>query len=414
MKICLINSLYAPDTRGGAEYITEQTARALRDAGHDVLVITTQAQKHKPITKAASHLPPAHEEVEGVRVYRLAPHNLFTFFEYNNKPLWQRLIWLAIDLINRRVAKEVGKVLDQEKPDVVHTHNIRGLSYLVPRTISRRGIKHIHTLHDIQFAFPMGLLIYGSEKYYDKFFIRSCYEYFCKKILASPDMVISPSAWLLNFYNRKKFFKKSMLDVVKNPVDFQPHKPHHLGTPVRETVRLLYIGQAEWHKGIGFLVSAIKKFQLTSHKSPVSLKVIGDGSELEAIKKYAQKQHNINFLGRLPRNDIKDHLLNTDILVMPTLTYENSPNVILEAFSYGIPVLASDLGGIPELIDHDATGWLFEPGNKYSFLTQLEHAIDVIQDQPKQAAKMQQKCIQAVGEHSIDFYVKRLEMIYAQ
>jgi len=121
-----------------------------------------------------------------------------------------------------------------------------------------------------------------------------------------------------------------------------------------EKLNLLYVGQLEEHKGIRFLIESLSESEFNWQ-----LNVIGTGSikkDLVAIGK-----GNVQFHGQVDNTEIGKYLSSTDVLVMPTLCYENSPTVISEAHHNNCLVLASDIGGIPDLVKDGANGILFTP-----------------------------------------------------
>ena len=409
MKICLINSLYPPYTRGGAERVVEETARVLAARGNEVIVISTTGYR-LPVTGSKNE--------NNIRVFRVASANVCSFYNYSEKILPVRLLWLAIDLVNPIVAWRVHKILETEKPDVVHTHNLRGLSYLIPRVIKKyyetlpfdyaqgklaQGdtgkVKHVHTLHDIQYAYPSGLLIHGKENtWYNRFFLRKWYERICKWLLGSPSVVTAPSQWLLDFYTKRGFFGSSEKVVLRNPAvktenpKLKTLNKSQIQNNKAQNISLLFIGQIEEHKGILFLINSIKKLPVTSYPrlpsaSPqanggqeLPVTIVGDGHEMDTVKKLTQDDDRFTITGRLSPADTSQYYQNADMVVVPSLTYENAPAVITEAHAYGAPVLASRIGGIPEMIDEGKNGWLFEPENYDSFQTKLKVALDDIQN----------------------------------
>ncbi len=145
MRICLINSLLE---RGGAEQVVRTLAQGLKTAQNEVFIITTAERAGEA-------------EIDGIKVYYIKPANLFWFGDINHKPAWLRLIWHVIDMFNFSGQKQVREILEKEKPDLVNTHNLKGVSYLIPRLIKKLGIKHLHTIHDVQLANPSGLIIVG-------------------------------------------------------------------------------------------------------------------------------------------------------------------------------------------------------------------------------------------------------------
>jgi glycosyltransferase involved in cell wall biosynthesis len=213
MKICLISNLYPPITRGGAEKIAQTAADGLKKAGHEVFVIST-----KPWGGRKS-LKPTTSDEGGIKIYRFYPLNIFYYLnDYKHHALW-RMKWHFLDMFNLQSARVVKNILKKEKPELVMTHNLKGIGFLIPRAINKLGIKHIHTLHDVQLAVPSGLIIKGRENnWQQKIFLRKWYEAICRRLFGSPDVVVSPSKWLLEFYIKKGFFKNSKKIVLPNPV----------------------------------------------------------------------------------------------------------------------------------------------------------------------------------------------------
>ena len=155
MKICLINNLYKPYIRGGAETVVELIKDGLEKDRHEVVVITT-----KPIF--GDHA----EATRELGVYYIGG----VYFNLNKIPKVLRLIWHLIDMFDIGGYLRVKKILKKENPNVVMTHNLKGISYLIPRAVIGLNMKHIHTLHDIQLLHPSGLMFYGKEKIINYYF----------------------------------------------------------------------------------------------------------------------------------------------------------------------------------------------------------------------------------------------------
>lgn len=132
----------------------------------------------------------------------------------------------------------------------------------------------------------------------------------------------------------------------------------------------LYVGQLEPHKGVEFLVETFLKFS-DERNFKAGLTIVGSGSRLEEIKKIVGDNKKIKILGRKNPGEIEELMLNADCLIVPSLCYENSPTVIYEAIAAQLPVIASRIGGITELMAA-AGGLLIEPGNQEELLKQLK------------------------------------------
>ncbi|MFH1173299.1 MAG: glycosyltransferase, partial [bacterium] len=130
MKICLINNLYEPYGRGGAEQVVKNLAQGLKTAGHEVFIITTAKC-------------PKETSLDGIKVYYIKPWNLFWFGEINQKPAGLRFFWHGLDMFNWSGKRQTKKILEKEKPDLVNTHNLKGISYLIPRLLKKMKIRHL-------------------------------------------------------------------------------------------------------------------------------------------------------------------------------------------------------------------------------------------------------------------------------
>jgi len=279
---------------------------------------------------------------------------------------------------------KIKKILRKENPDIVMTHNLKGISYLIPALIRKLGIKHIHTLHDIQLLHPSGLMIWSQENKVNGFFAKA-YSKINKILFASPDVIISPSKWLLEEHNKKRFFQKSKQKILLNPIKKETHSQEEASFntssanltnkrichPLNNYTKFLYIGQIEEHKGALFLIKVFNKFSKQNNK--IKLLIAGDGSKLSKAKKISINNKNIEFLGKINSQEVEDVMKQADYLIVPSLCYENSPTVIYEAISVGLPVIASRLGGIPELLNSE---YLFEPGSKKDLINKMKQVIE--------------------------------------
>jgi glycosyltransferase involved in cell wall biosynthesis len=93
-----------------------------------------------------------------------------------------------------------------------------------------------------------------------------------------------------------------------------------------------------------------------------SLTIVGDGPERRHLEGIAGKNSNVSFIGAVGRQRARTLLSNMKLLVVPS-RHEGQPNVVLEAMADGVPVVATRVGGMPDLIAHGRTGWLVEPGD---------------------------------------------------
>ncbi|MFA6304865.1 MAG: glycosyltransferase family 4 protein [Patescibacteria group bacterium] len=388
MKFCLINNLYPPYSRGGAERVVEILAKGLQKKG-EVFVITTQP------TETLSC-----QDYEGINICRINPGGNYYLADPLPKNLLQKFFWHWHDLFNSQVLNQVKKFLQKNRPDFVFTHNLKGLSLGIPKVIRALGLKHIHTLHDYQLLDPHGSMHRYGKNLLLKNIFYVVYRYFTRLAIGNPDIVISPSQFVLNKHLEYGFFKNSQCVVLPNPVEnFNNQKPQN--KDLENNLRLLYLGQLEPHKGIKFLVETILKLD----NSRLNLTVAGTGTQFELIKSLANKSNGkINVIGQVAREQLDDLFKLADLLVLPSLWWENSPMVILEAYSQKTPVLVSDVGGSQELVKEPETGWIFKSNSEVDLVDQLKMILHDKNNLPD----MGQKAYDYVKSFSLENYLDKL------
>lgn len=167
-----------------------------------------------------------------------------------------------------------------------------------------------------------------------------------------------------NFVNQSKSYPKTKTDTdIEN---------HHLDNEKNNYA--LFVGRLSEEKGIVTLFDAWESIDMQLH-------VVGSGSPQESIP---NKNKRIKFLGKLSKAEVQAQMANARFLIMPSICYENLPLVIIEAFSCGLPVVASNLGAMKEIVEHKKTGLLFKPGDSVD----LAEKINYLLNNPNKCNKM--------------------------
>ncbi len=316
MKIIILNNLYFPYQKGGAEqYILEQVER-LEKENNQVIIISTQPSGLKKVKRRG-------------QVYYLKS----LYSSLNQYPKIFRFFWHLKQLIIPTNKRQIKKILLEEKPDLAITHNLLGLSWSIPRLLKKLKIKHQHTLHDIQLLHPSGLMYYGQEKIINQAIAR-LYQSLTRNYFKGVKKISSPSRWLFKLHQEQGFFQ----DCELKKQSFNPENFPKILWP-REIRKLLFVGQLERHKGILFLIDYLKKRPL------LSLSIIGEGR----LRSKIIDDEQISYLGKLSKKEIFQEMKKHDCLIVPSICYENIPLVIIEASSVGLATIASNIGGIGEL-----------------------------------------------------------------
>ncbi len=381
MKICVLHAIFRPERRGGAEVVVQSIVDGLVDRGHEVSVITVGRANQT-------------EHEEKLAIHRIKSWNIFNFLDLGMKPMWQRLIWHCLDMTSDVQTWRIYKILKNEKPDLVLTHNLKGLGYVVPRLLVYLNVKHIHTIHDQQLLHPSGLLgdrvSIGAKLYMGV----------CRWLFASPQVVVFPSQAILGRYEKYGFFPRSQKIVLGNPLPYAV--PELVKPQSREKYSILYLGQIEKYKGVFDLIKGVKNIK----SEKLSLHVVGDGSALQEAKNIAEGDTRIIFHGRASSQQwLQENIWPMiDLLVLPSHAWESFGMVVIEAFAHGVPVLVSRNGALPELVEEGRTGWVLD--NVTPEL--IASKITWIMDGACRLESMRMLCHARAKDFELDGYLKRL------
>lgn len=352
MKIALIHNLYGRFSHGGAETVVEALAREKRAAGHEVFLITT---KPRNATGDSGE--------NGMKIYYLNSR----FYNLSSLPIFFRFFWQLANISAWHRYRQIKKILKAEKPDVVMTHNLVGIGFTAPVAARRLRIRHEHFLHDIQLLHPSGLMIWGQEKKISRWPAK-IYQALTRRLLASPALVISPSAWLLRLHEQHGFFRLSAKEI--RPFAF-PAAAIPAPRPKDGLTRFLFIGQIEEQKGIFLLLRAFKNMNRKDTRLTIAFRHASE--QLAAAEKEAAGDERIKFAGPLSFAAVEEIKKNHDCLIVPSLCYENSPTVITGAHASGLTVIGAALGGIPEMLT--PPDQLFRPGDSDDLAAKMKEFI---------------------------------------
>jgi glycosyltransferase involved in cell wall biosynthesis len=336
MRILLINLLYDPYNHGGAEKATLVLARALLKAGDQVVVVSLYPGKSQTT-----------EIRDGVRVHRLPLDNIYWPLDLVKKKIWgYRAIWHLKDMWNWRSARRIGKILDEERPDIVHTHNLSGVSVSVWKEIKKRNIPLVHTMHDYY------LLCIRSDMFSKGLPCQErCLECKLSTVLRKKwsqrvDTVVSVSEYVLDKHRQCGYFKDVPGAVIYNIEPSVSRASNQVSLSNLKSDDLMvfgFIGRVNLVKGVAELLEA------TTHlaDSRWKLRIAGVGPEdyIENLKqKYTDPR--IEWLGYTTADEFYASI---DVTVIPSIWNDPLPYVMIESFAAGKGVICAKLGGMPEL-----------------------------------------------------------------
>jgi glycosyltransferase involved in cell wall biosynthesis len=170
------------------------------------------------------------------------------------------------------------------------------------------------------------------------------------------------------------------------------------------SVNVLYLGQIVPHKGVSLLAKAFKKVS----RNDLRLHIAGDGDYSDPLQDELKDLRNVTFHGHVT-GEAKERLLaGSDVCVLPSICYETAGLVILEAYKYGLPVIGSRIGAIPEMIAENRTGFLFEPGDESDLVSVLQNI------SKERLGKMANDCRQAAMSYSMENHLDKLFEVYTR
>ncbi len=397
MRILLISSLYGV-TGGGAGIIAHHIANGLALSGHQISVITIGRNPGYSLS-----------EEQGTKVYRFQPANLYLLEEKDQHPAWQKLIWQLLDIYNFHSANIIQKILANETPDIVHIHKMRGFSGAVWSVASHLSPgRVIQTCHDYESMSPDGLLrgSIGKMALRQQWPVRG-YQLIRSRLSRGVSVVTSPSTHTLMRIQNSGLFPFAQSKVIANTHGWSESQLKFIHEKTNDIskgkIRFLFLGRLEREKGIVELCEAfLRAFE---SRPSVHLDIAGWGTlNSELVRKYGSYD-TVTFLGVVNGRAKEEALRNATIVIVPSLVEEVFGLTVIEAYAFGKPVIASNIGGLPELVQDGETGWLVESGNITALKEQLKIAAET---NPLVLEGMGQTC----REYSYQFSVDKIIALY--
>jgi len=340
-----------------------------------------------------------------LKIIEIKPPNIASLYDIlasGRIGFFKQSIWHLFDLWNISSYTKIKKILDKEKPDIIHSNSIQGLSSSVFSAINSQQIPHVHTLHDYELISRWVGLFRKGKPFSSFHLFDRMYLSFSRKISSNINSVISPSRFVMNFHKRLGFFKNSDTYIVPNG-----YTPDYKSDPKKENNKeFIFMGQIWYHKGPHI---AVKAFQQVKDKK-ARLHIVGRGPYFDALKKIASNDRRIILYGFVEQGKLVHILKRCSYFILPSIWYENFPLVINEAMSKGLPVIASNIGGIPELVKDEFNGFLFEANNIIS----LRHIIENVINDKYDLTKLSENAILSSRKFPFESQMKSILEIYSK
>jgi glycosyltransferase involved in cell wall biosynthesis len=401
MKILHVNKFF--DARDGVDIYLQRLMRRQADGGHEVHVFATRARTNVPTPD------------EPYFVHR---------FDYSRSEGPKEDARKALSFLwNAEAASAMARILDDVRPDIVHLHNTyHHLSASILAPIRERSVRCVQTLHDWKLACPNYSMFTGGKvcercrggKYWNAVAHACLFPSFAANVLGASEMTMTKIAQsyektVHRFIAPSEFLRSKMIEwgepamkfsVVPNPADASS-----LPAP-RGGGYILGIGRLHATKGFETLIRAAARVP------SASVRIAGTGPDEERLKNLARSlgAANVSFLGFVPPDELREIRRRAEAVAVPSVWFENCPLAVLEAEGDGVPILASNIGGIPELVEDNVHGLLAQPGDIDAWTACLQTFLALPEERRKEMGEHGQKHIHV--RHSWTKHLEGIENVY--
>ncbi len=313
--------------------------------------------------------------------------------------------------------KRLPKICRDNKIDIIHA-DVPHMSDVILRLI-KSNKNMVTTVHTVIEGHKQGILASGldfrdmdaSERYTLGLFpilklIQTLY-------LKRSPTIITVSNWMKRLLEQN--YGLQGVNMIHNGIDhelFSPEKKNHAveGLDINKPV-VLFSGRFIALKGINILIKAMR--QVISETRDVHFAFAGPEANSKWVRMFEHEgipSHSYSFLGYIPHAEMPEIYSNSSIFVLPSLI-ESFPFSVLEAMSSGSAVIASNVGGVPEIIDNEVDGLLVQPGNPEILAKKILYLLDNESETKKLSKKAREKIL---GEFTSEIMSNRTEKIYEQ
>lgn len=358
MRILEVNNFHY--SRGGSEAVYFNTSKLLENNGHEVI-----------------HFSMINDENISSQWEKYFINNP----NYLNSSAFNKVKSAKTFLYNTEAQFNLQKLIEYKKPDIAHLHLFYGgMTSSILKVLKNNKIPIVATLHDYKLLCPVYTFLDQKNNVCEKCISGKYYNCLigkCNKRNFFYSLIIALESYFRDyFYKPTKFIDKFIFVskfALNKHIEAQPalnKKSVHLynfvpnikvdSPKITKGSYFLYYGRLSYEKGIKTILDTFK--DLPNFK----LKIAGTGPLAGIVKLSDRANKNIDYLGYLTGDKLKEIVLNASFVIVPSEWYENNPMSIIETYALTKPVIASNIGGIPEIVVQGKTGYLFESKNKDS------------------------------------------------
>ncbi|OXA77570.1 Glycosyltransferase involved in cell wall bisynthesis [Flavobacterium aquidurense] len=354
LKILQINKYHY--IRGGSDSVYFNTANLLREYGHQVIHFAMDFSENELCSES-------------------------NFFASNNdftkQSLIQKMSNIPSFFYNRDAAERLKELIEIERPDIAHLHIFYGsLTSSILKVLKEYKVPIVVSVHDYKFVCSAYLFlnnknevcekcegkkhyqgivnkcVKGSRLFSTVFALEAYYRDTFYPIHKMFDRLIFVSKFSATIHNK---YNRELQHITSHLYNFDPLLNSKIANNKKGDY-FLYAGRLSKEKGLKTLIQAFAKLP------NIQLKIAGTGEEMESL--ILEATNNVEFLGFLKGEELQNVILNASFVVTPSEWYENNPMAVIEALTLGKPVIGANIGGIPEIVIENTSGFLFSHGSE--------------------------------------------------
>ena len=368
MKICYVTN-YLPGYHprcGGADQAILWTENLIKEKSHETFFLTLPFRKGLSFSKKKN-------SISNIRSVFVLENILGTFGKYVEIIKWYVL---QFDPISFVIAKKIFRDI---KPDIVHFGDFQVLTFSVLLAAKQLKIPVVASIYAYWYFCPLMTLVDYKNRLCRKFHNTWCIECLPKTLRFIQVILLRFRKKVFDFFLNtvdkfialSKSSEQILIDygidkdkIAVIPLPIEKELNHNIASNQVEKNTVLFMGWMEKRKGLHILLDAMARVisEVPSVKFYLVVKKVKwekDYEKLIISKMAGIPKHNyILITGQLNRNEIKELLNKATIVIVPEQWENMSPLIIIEAMSAGKPIVASNLGGIPELIEDGISGLL--------------------------------------------------------
>lgn len=406
MKVLLID-VYNYN-KGGAETVCFNTGKLLEQHGHQVVYFTLKWAENNP-SPYSKYFPESKETRKGP--FRQVKNMVNYFYHFE-------------------AAKKLEQLIIDEKPDIAHIHLMWGqITPSIFPVLRKHHIPIVYTVHDFRIVCPAYLFRDGRGRVCEDcqgMYFYKCFTHTCCKGSKLMSAVMAAEQYFRNsFFNPAKYIdgfiyvsnfardiQERYMPAVKNTPNITLYNFSTLIADAPKSMPkekyFLFFGRLSYEKGVRTLLEAFKDLP------DCKLKIVGTGPKENELKEFVESNYmrKVEFLGYKRGKELSDLVANAYFVIVPSEWYENNPMSIIESYSVGTPVIGARIGGIPEIVVENETGYQFASGDSRELKDKVQLADDLSDEE---YVRLSQGTLKFAHENlSLESYCPKLIGFYQQ